>query len=62
MKKWIAEHNIEQLKWPSQSPDLNSIENLRHYLKIQIHFRTLQNIQELKTYAKKNETKLEFIN
>ena len=27
IKKWLAEHNIEQFEWPSQSPDLNPNEN-----------------------------------
>ena len=40
MKKWLAEHNIEQLGQSSQSPDLNPMENLWHYLRIQIYFKT----------------------
>ena len=43
---------IEQLEWPTHFSDLNPIENLRHYLKIQIHSRTLQNILELQTLCK----------
>ena len=39
-KKWLSENNVNVLQWPSQSPDLNPIGNLRRFLKIQIRKRT----------------------
>ena len=51
-KKWLAEQNIEQMEWPSQSLDLNPKETLWHYLEIQIIPEQHKNIQELKIICK----------
>ena len=36
VKKWLKENNIEVLKWPAQSPDLNPLENYWNMLKEEI--------------------------
>jgi hypothetical protein len=35
-KSYLTGADIETLPWPSQSPDLNPIENIWNYLKVQI--------------------------
>lgn len=35
-KEWLQDHDIEMLSWPSNSPDLNPIENLWRQMKIRI--------------------------
>ena len=46
------------LEWPSQSPDLNIIENLWYDLKRAVHDRRPSNLRELEAYCKEEWAKI----
>ncbi|ORD98190.1 TCB2 [Hepatospora eriocheir] len=48
---FFDKNNVEVLNWPSQSPDMNPIENLWHYLKIQVYKRKPKNLKELEEFV-----------
>ena len=50
-KKWFEDKEIDVMKWPSQSPDLNPIENLPKIIKINVHNRNPKNIEDLKAFC-----------
>lgn len=45
--EWFRTHRISVLEWPSQSPDLNPIENLWKQLKVKVGERRPSNLKEL---------------
>ena len=49
--KWFEDNNVAILPWPSQSPDLNPIENLWKELKIRVSKRQPRNLKDLETFC-----------
>ncbi len=49
----VAQEDIKVLEWPSQSPDLNPIENLWRELKVRVAKRQHQNLNDLEKICKK---------
>ena len=58
MMKWFKDNGISVLEWPSQSPDLNPIKNLRKTLKLRVHARDPKDIKELKKVCEEEWLKL----
>lgn len=57
-KAWLGKRCWSILEWPSQSPDLNPIENLWWDLKKAVAARKPSNITELQTFAREEWAKI----
>ena len=56
--EWFKNKNLNVLEWPSQSPDLNPIENLWQDLKIAVHQRSPSNLTELEQFCQEEWAKI----
>ena len=56
--EWFKNKNLNVLEWPSQSPDLNPVENLWQDLKIAVHQRSPSNLTELEQFCQEEWAKI----
>ena len=55
---WFKGTHLNVLEWPSQSPDLNPIENLWYDLKTAVHQQNPSNLKELELFCLEESAKI----
>lgn len=57
-KEYMQRHRLQVLEWPSQSPDLNIIENVWNDLKRAVHARNPSNLTQLEAFCMEEWSKI----
>lgn len=58
VRKYLSDHDVQVLDWPSQSPDLNPIENLWEILDREVRKKNPSNLTELEQILKSEWEKI----